>query len=348
MHAAGYGADNQVLRALAAPFASGTLDWPRARRVLFLGARAGAEWSAAAPDMLCQQAFRPFADELLASGCAVAEPLAGARFDLVLALLPRAREARRALFARALDHLDAGGILVVAVANSLGARSAESDLNRLAGPLQHLSKHKCRVFWTAEQACPDAECLDAWREAGRLRSGAEGLLSRPGVFAADRVDPASALLASVLPVDLSGRVADPGAGNGYLSVQLLRHHTGVEALDLYEADADALHAAERNVEDARRAVGRDVACTFHWHDVTRGLGAHYDHVVCNPPFHQGREDLPQLGRAFIAAAADALCAGGHLWLVANRHLAYEHSLRARFDNVVVRVERDGFKVIEAW
>jgi len=85
----------------------------------------------------------------------------------------------------------------------------------------------------------------------------------------------------------------------------------------------------------------------HWHDVTRGLPRRYDAIVSNPPFHQGRADLPELGRAFIDAAANALLPHGRLWLVANRHLPYEATLAARFNEVRTVVTQDGFKVIEA-
>ena len=87
---------------------------------------------------------------------------------------------------------------------------------------------------------------------------------------------------------------------------------------------------------------------FHWHDVTAGLPARYDVIVANPPFHaQGRADRPDIGRAFIAAAADALDPCGRLWLVANRHLPYEAVLDARFAEVRTVAQAQGFKVIAA-
>ena len=85
----------------------------------------------------------------------------------------------------------------------------------------------------------------------------------------------------------------------------------------------------------------------HWHDVTRGLPRRYDAVVSNPPFHLGRADLPELGRAFIASAADALVERGRLLIVANRHLPYEALLAARFAEVRQLALQDGFKVVEA-
>ena len=74
----------------------------------------------------------------------------------------------------------------------------------------------------------------------------------------------------------------------------------------------------------------------------------YDVIVSNPPFHaHGREGRPDIGRAFIAAAAAALKPGGALWLVANRHLPYEDVLDARFGEVSEVASSGAFKVIHA-
>jgi 16S rRNA (guanine1207-N2)-methyltransferase len=77
------------------------------------------------------------------------------------------------------------------------------------------------------------------------------------------------------------------------------------------------------------------------------LPQRYDAIVSNPPFHQDRADLPELGRAFITSAADALQADGRLFIVANRHLPYEALLQSRFRDVRAVLVRDGFKVIAA-
>jgi 16S rRNA (guanine1207-N2)-methyltransferase len=86
----------------------------------------------------------------------------------------------------------------------------------------------------------------------------------------------------------------------------------------------------------------------HWHDVSRGVDERFDAIVCNPPFHAlGRGDRPDIGRAFIAAAAAALKPGGRLWLVANRHLPYEQALGEGFAQVRTLAQNGGFKIVEA-
>lgn len=340
-------APDSALAALFVPFETAELALPADGRVLFLRARAGLRLrEMAQPGWLCEQSFLPFADELARNGLRVGEPAADERFPLVLVLPPRQRDEARALFARALTLVAAGGTVVASMPNNEGAKSGEADLAKLAGSVQHLSKHKCRVFWAGAEAV-DQDLLAAWLALDAPREISGGYISRPGLFAWDRIDRASALLAEHLPQDLHGRVADLGAGYGYLACQVVARCPRVEALDLYEAESRALEPARINLARAQSECGRDIAVDVHWHDVTRGLPQRYDAIVSNPPFHQGRADLPELGRAFIASAADALLPDGRLLLVANRHLPYEALLDRRFGEVRTRVTQEGFKVIEA-
>jgi 16S rRNA (guanine1207-N2)-methyltransferase len=87
---------------------------------------------------------------------------------------------------------------------------------------------------------------------------------------------------------------------------------------------------------------------YRWHDVSSGLPDEYDVIVTNPPFHAQRAiDRPDIGKRFIAVAADSLRPGGSLWLVANRHLPYEAVLSHSFDSVRTVVQRHGYKIISA-
>lgn len=341
-------APEAVLDALFLPLSDGLLPWPADGAALFLRARDGFRLrEMASRNWLCEQSFKPFADALARSGFHVGEAAADARFKLVLVLPPRQREEARAWFAKAARYASGGGVVVACVPNAEGAKSAQADLAALLGTVSHLSKHKCRVFWGVSDVSCDQALLEAWLELDRPRVNAAGYISRPGLFAWDRVDAASALLAEHLPLDLHGRVADFGAGYGYLAAQIIARCPKVAALDLYEAEARALEPARLNLERALRGQGRELPFELYWHDVTQGVARRYDAVVCNPPFHQGRADLPDLGRAFITQAAHALLPHGSLWLVANRHLPYEATLAVHFEQVRSVAVQDGFKVIEA-
>lgn len=333
---------------LLLPFANG-LTWPKAGDALFLRARASAALrDAAGAGLLCEQSYKPAFDALTREGYEVraAEESSDARYSVVLVLPPRQRQEARALMARAVACCKPGGTVVACMANDEGARSGESDLKSLAGLSGNLSKNHCRVYWsTVDAANCDADLLAAWRELDAPREILDGrFVSRPGVFAWDRIDVASSLLAEHLPETLRGRAADLGSGYGYLAAELLQRCPGITSIDLYEAEARALDLARRNLAPHAKRI----AVGFEWHDVAQGLPKSYDVIVTNPPFHaQGSMDRPDIGRAFIAAAAQALAPGGRLWMVANRHLPYESVLDVRFGTVRIVTQAQGFKIIEA-
>src|SRR3546814_1662733 len=144
------------------------------------------------------------------------------------------------------------------MSNDEGARIRQADVERLAGHGHSLSKHKCRVVWAAhDPARFDAALCAQWLQADAPREIADGrFLSRPGLFAWDRIDPGSALLAAHLPADLAGHCADLGAGYGYLGAELLARCAGVTALDLFEAEARALALAQRNLARCEHLADR--------------------------------------------------------------------------------------------
>jgi len=339
---------DDALATLFQPLTEGLLDWPAEGGVLFLRARDGAALrEAPRPGLVCEQEFKPAAEALAKAGLATVdlESLDPARrFALVLVLPPRQRQEARALLAQAVARCAPGGRVLAASRNDEGARTGEDDLARLAGPVGSVSKRKCRAFWTTPLQGPaDAALWAEWTALDAPRAILDGrFTSRPGVFAWDRIDVASALLAAHLPTDLRGHAADLGAGYGYLSSELLARCPQITAVDLYEAQSRALAMARSNLKTAR------VPVTFHWHDVTAGLPRRYDTLISNPPFHaQSGEERPDIGRRFIIVAAQSLLPNGRFWMVANRHLPYEYELSQCFAQVSSVAQQGAFKVIEA-
>ncbi len=334
-----------TLDTLFLPFRIGQLDWPT-DGALFLRARDGhALRQQPLPGLVCEQSFKPDADALQRAGFIVTND-EHKTFSLVLLLPPRQRDEARASMARAIAIAKPGGCVLACVANNEGARSSEFDLAKLTGELTALSKNKCRIFWTGPiDDKINTALLNEWLTLDAIRPiDNDRFVSRPGVFAWDRIDTASALLVKHFPNDLAGRAADLGTGFGYLSAELLTRCRRITALDVYEAENRALDLARRNLTNFESRVKVD----YFWHDVTSGLQRKYDVIVSNPPFHtRSRTDRPDIGRRFIVAAAEALNPGGRLWLVANRHLPYEAVLDANFGTVRIVAQEQGFKIIEA-
>ena len=251
-------------------------------------------------------------------------------YAAALVVLPRAKQAARAWIAEATTRLPEGAPILVDGQKTDGVDSLIKALRGLAPVEGVLAKHHGKTFWIKARPLPDWAAQDF--------ALADGFVTRPGVFSADKIDRGSAHLAAHLPATLPKRVADFGAGWGYLSRAIL-DRDGVETLALYEADHTALECAKRNVQDPR--------ASFHWADVTTLTDGPFDAVITNPPFHIGRTGDPALGRAFLAAAARCLTPAGQVWLVANRHLPYEHALQELFSEVRTEGDDPGFKIIVA-
>ena len=306
---------------------SGALTLPSGRMAVF-GARAGADLPFPPDRVQIVTAFRPDHDWFTARGYDCVRDPHG-EFAAALVLMPRARAAARGLVARAAA---VAGMIIVEGAKTDGIDSLWRDL-RQRETVDSLAKAHGRALWFVPKGG-----LDDWAAAAQpRRTGA--WLTVPGAFSADGPDAGSQVLLAALP-PLSGRIADMGAGWGYLSHGALAAGADIAEMHLVEADADALDCARVNVTDPR--------ARFHWADALRPLpGAPFDAVVMNPPFHSSRAADPGLGRAFLAAAAAALKPRGALWLVANRHLPYDSHLSELFADVEDRPGTPAFKVFRA-
>jgi 16S rRNA (guanine1207-N2)-methyltransferase len=252
-------------------------------------------------------------------------------YAAALVCLPRSREAARALIARAAAEVTPGGVIAVDGQKTDGIDSALKELRGRVELSDSLSKAHGKL--ATFRAGAD---LSEWLARPTMIDGFQTL---PGIFSADGPDRGSVLLAEALPQKLAGKVADLGAGWGYLSACVLQR-PGVGRLDLVEAEADALDCARRNVTDPR--------ARFFWADATTWRPDNLlDAVVMNPPFHLGRDADPGLGATFIRAARRMLAPNGSLWLVANRHLPYDAVLEECFLNHEEVAGNGSFRVIHA-
>lgn len=245
-----------------------------------------------------------------------------------LVVVPRSRTLAQGLISAAASL---PGTCAVDGQKTDGTDSLFKEIRQRLGTLPTLTRDHGRLFWFDTEAATFAD----WQLPAPA-PGPDGFHTAAGAFSEGKIDPGSALLAAALPAKLPGHVIDLGAGWGYLSRAIL-DRSGVTRLDVVEAEARALDCARLNLPDDR--------ATFHWADaLTFRPEGKAGAVVMNPPFHQGRKGDPDLGRAFIAAAAGMLAPSGRLWCVANRHLPYEAELQKWFGQVEELPGSSAFKL----
>ena len=304
---------------------SGALVLPAQGDIVVLRPRAGDDLSALPQGrVVVKTGFKPDHDYFAAQGYR-SEGVG----RVAIVCVPRAKAEARALMAEA-----AGADLIVVDGQKTdGVEALLKDCKALGLAVgEALSKAHGKLALVT----PGPE-LAAWAAKPAQVEG--GFQTLPAVFSADGPDRGSVLLAAALPAKLGARVADLGAGWGYLSRAILARD-GVKELDLVEAEADALACARVNIPDAR--------AKFHWADATTFKPARFwDTVVMNPPFHTAREADAGLGMAFITAAQRGLSPSGSLWMVANRHLPYDKLLTSLFKQVEEIGTDPAFRVTRA-
>jgi len=308
---------------------SGQFDVPSEGRIAVFAPGAGTDLSALPRDQVVViTGLKPDYDAYAAAGYEVAVQADGP-FAAAIVCLTRAKTEARALVAQAAKQ---SALVIVDGQKTDGVDSMFKECRKRADASAAISKAHGKLFSFTAGDFAD------WENLGTTQID-DGFVTRPGVFSADAIDPASAALAAALPEKLGKNVADLGAGWGFLSKGALTR-SEIESLYLVEANHAALACARENIDDAR--------AEFHWADATTWEPrAKMNTVIMNPPFHSGRAADPALGRAFIAAAARMLAPSGHLWMVANRHLPYETTLESLFGKVEEVTGDNRFKIFRA-
>lgn len=281
--------------------------------------------------------FRPHFDRLSTMGYNVTDTPAGEP-NMVLVNITRSKAESLGLIAQAMEMISGNGLVVVDGEKTDGIESILKQCKSAFDVSGIVSKSHGKIFWMQRPKVLPAISSE-WRDALAPSLNNAGYQTAPGMFSPEHVDKGSALLVELFDGKLKGRVADLGAGWGWLASRALKQEA-VSQIDLYEAEDTALTAAKANISDDRAA--------FFWQDVTQMQPeAPYDAVICNPPFHLSRAADPSLGLDFIRKSAEILKPNGTLWLVANRQLPYEAELDAGFKHWKYLDQGAGFKVIQA-
>lgn len=339
-HGKGIGADRAPAMTshprLMLPFEDGAFDLPLDGTIAIF--RAHGSYPDLPKDRIhAIQGFFPAHQALQTAGYTVATtPPASAALAIVH--ITRAKDETRALVSQAYDILPDGGVLLIDGSKTDGIESLLKECKKRTSVAGQISKAHGKVFWLFKSS--DTNPFADWASTTTPRKTNDGWFTSAGVFSADGIDPGSAELLPAFTSKLKGKIADLGAGWGWLAAQALDTCPDLDHIDLIEAEHAALACARLNITDARAA--------FQWGDTTRPTTKNaYDAVITNPPFHTGRKADPALGRAFIQSAATLLKPTGQLFLVANRQLAYEATLDASFARVEVLSQTSRYKIIHA-
>lgn len=251
-------------------------------------------------------------------------------FDRVVLNAPQSRALARRWLVEAHALLRPGGVLTLSGPKNLGIQSLIADATALFGAGTLLGYGSgCRVAEAVRQA--ESPVPPAWaNEPGiapgtwlsvdcDLPNGPAALVSLPGVFSADRLDPGTAFLLAHLPALPEAQALDIGCGYGVLGIAAAQR--GAVHVTLQDVNLLAVAAAAEN------CARFNLAATVRAADGVAAAPGPFDLILSNPPFHAGKRTQTDAALAFLTAAAARLAPGGQLLFVANSFLPYVKLLR---------------------
>lgn len=271
------------------------------------------------------------------------EGLKRASFDLVLCHLPRGREVQRELIRGAARVLRPGGRFIFVANTHVGVKGCVRYARELFGRCGVVRQKK--GYHVAITVRPDGmeppPVADSYTSRPIALDGSEATqVSKPGVFAWDRLDEGTERLVDTMEIGRGDRVLDLGCGTGLAGVAAARRACAGEVV-LVDSELRAVRSARRTLE----ANGVDNADARLSDGVGELHHKTFDVVISNPPFHQGRDVDYQVAHQFVRDARHVVRPEGLLFLVANRFIGYDDLMRRVFGNVRVAHADRGYHVL---
>jgi 16S rRNA (guanine1207-N2)-methyltransferase len=274
------------------------------------------------------------------------EGLPPASFDLVLSHLPRGREVQRELIRGAAGVLRPGGRFVFVASTQVGVKGCVAYARDLFGRCGVVRRKK--GYHVAMTVRPEGMEPPPARDTYARRSieldGMEvSLVSKPGVFAWDRLDGGTERLIDAMEIGRGDRVLDLGCGTGLAGLVAARRAPDGEVV-LVDSDLRAVRSARRTFQ-ANRVDNGDVLLSDGASELVEDDP--FDVVITNPPFHQGREVDYHVAHQFVRDSHRVLRPEGRLFLVANRFIGYDDLMRQSFGNANVAYADRSYHVLTA-
>ena len=173
----------------------------------------------------------------------------------------------------------------------------------------------------------------------RVREFDLRLMTQPGLFSDDAIDPGTVLLIETMRISPTAKVIDLGCGYGVIGIVAAKLATRGR-VTLVDSDIRATRLAQRNLE-LNGVANAEVVLGDGVHDLP--AKAKYDVVVSNPPTHSGREVLDD----FVAGAYHVLKPRGQLYIIVNRLLSLRREINSVFGNEAIVARSKGFIVSRA-
>ena len=253
---------------------------------------------------------------------------------MVVLLWPKSKVLAQALLAR----LQGLAIRVVAVAaNDAGGKSiGKAAADYTTSAVKTDTARHCAIWELMLK--PATDDFNWLRLAKSFSYEERAFMTLPGVFSHGQLDTATSVLLEHIPAPAKGRILDLATGSGVIGLTYKIRNPDLD-ITLSDTDAFALRSCELN------SVRLQAPAAILASDGLKQVEGKFDYILTNPPFHQGKDTDYRFAMELFRHAREHLVRDGQLWVVANRHLAYEEWAKEAFAQVEVMTQEQGFKLI---
>lgn len=163
------------------------------------------------------------------------------------------------------------------------------------------------------------------------------IASLPGVFSQKKLDVGTALLLNNLPQQMQGSVLDFGCGAGVISCFIGKKFPNTQ-LSLLDVSALAISSAKKTFE-----INNLSGNVFASNSLSK-VTDKYQHIVSNPPFHQGTKTSYQATENFLREINNHMFNQGDITIVANSFLQYMPIMQQYIGATKCLISQQGFNI----
>jgi len=268
-----------------------------------------------------------------------------AAFDFVLIKAPKTLALLEDLLIRLQANLKFDTQLIVAGMVKNMPASIWQTVERLIGAtIPSRAVKKARLIYAQpdpQRVIPD----NPYPICYQLENTHYQIYNHANVFSRDSLDIGTRFFLEHLPQgNKYQQVVDLGCGNGV--VGLLFAVKNPEAI-LHFVDESFMAVASAR-ETINHALINERKATFQAGDALTEFAAHsMDLILCNPPFHQQNIIGNHIAERMFRQAKEVLREKGELWVIGNRHLGYQVSLKRYFPYVRLIASNAKFVILKA-
>ncbi|GHE93258.1 methyltransferase [Thalassotalea profundi] len=262
------------------------------------------------------------------------------KHDLIVIYFPKSKKELPFTLAM-LNHVctDNTRILIVGENNG-GIKSLASLENKLFNYCEKIdSARHCVLFEIGIPLQQKVFNIEDWFEyyTVEINQCAIQVASLPGVFSQAKLDVGTRVLLENLPNVQKGELLDFGCGAGVIAAFIGKNSASV-TLSLTDVSALALMSAEKTL------TLNNLVATIFPTDSLSNIKKQYQHVISNPPFHQGIKTHYLATEDFLKGISKHIIDNGSLTIVANSFLQYQPIMEKAFAKVSKLKQEKGFSI----